>query len=281
MHGAGNDFVMVAAADLPTGGLDRATIARICDRRRGVGGDGLIVVAPPDIDRSAASADDVDFVMTYYNSDGGEAEMCGNGARCAVAFARALGFAGETCRFATRAGVVAGRARGEEVEVALTPWRDLALGVAVEGSPFAEHHTCDTGVPHLVIPVADVDAVDVAAAGSALRGHALFAPRGTNVDWVSPVVGGEGWRLRTFERGVEAETLACGTGAAAAAVVLIASGRAATPVTLLTRGGDRLSVTVDETAKELRLCGPATTVFRGAIVLAAGSRRERRDSSEE
>jgi len=275
MHGAGNDFVMVAGRDLPAGGLAAATIARVCDRRRGIGGDGLIVVATP------GAREGVDFVMTYYNSDGGEAEMCGNGARCAVAFARSLGLAGDSCRFATRAGEVAGTFVGQEVEVSLTPWRDLALDVAVPGSPFADHHVCNTGVPHLVIPVPDVEAIEVARTGPPLRGHELFAPEGTNVDWVSRSPASEGWRVRTFERGVEAETLACGTGAAAVAVVLVKSGLATSPVDLLTQGGDRLRVTVASSGAELRLLGPAVAVYRGEIEIADQRREFAEETSEE
>jgi diaminopimelate epimerase len=260
MHGAGNDFVMVAQSDLGTTVLARATIATLCDRRTGIGGDGLIVIGP------AADDDGVEFVMTYYNRDGGEAELCGNGARCAVAFARYLGLAGRRCRFRTAAGVVGGEIRADGVEVTLPGWSDLEHDVTVPGSPFAEHHACNTGVPHLVIPVADVRQVDVAAAGPPLRGHELFAPAGTNVDWIGPAEDGAepgAWRLRTFERGVEAETRACGTGAAAAAIVLVTTGRAASPVTLITRGEDRLIVSVDPPENALRLRGPAVTAFVG------------------
>ncbi|MFO7652967.1 MAG: diaminopimelate epimerase [Candidatus Krumholzibacteriia bacterium] len=262
MHGAGNDFVMVAGEDLPPAGLDAAAVAALCHRRTGVGADGLIVVGPPPAG-AASSEPPVDFVMTYYNRDGGEAEMCGNGARCAVAFARYLGLAGDRCRFSTPAGVVAAEIRADGVEVALPGWRDLALDVDVDGSPFASHHLCDSGVPHLVIPVDDVDAVAVAREGPFLRRHPRPGADGTNVDWVGPAGDGASWRLRTFERGVEAETLACGTGAAAAAVVLVSLGLAVSPVSLHTRGGDILVVTVDTERGTLRLRGPAVTVFTG------------------
>jgi len=260
MHGAGNDFVMVDGRRLPPGGLDGPRIAALCDRRRGVGADGLIVVSP---------ADGADFAMAYYNADGGEAEMCGNGARCAVAFARALGLvAGATCTFRTRSGPVEGRLAGDEVEVTLTPPRAVRTGLAVKDSPFPEHHFADTGVPHLVVPVSDAGAVDVARWGPFLRRHPAFAPAGTNVDWVSPPARPGGpWRLRTFERGVEDETLACGTGAAAAALLLCRLGRAAAPVSLLARGGDVLTVSVEETTggPRLRLRGPAVVAFAGEV----------------
>ena len=260
MHGAGNDFVMVDGRRLAAP-LSAAAVAAICHRRRGVGGDGLIVVAPP------APGEAVDFRMVYWNADGGEAEMCGNGARCAVAFAAGLGLHGGNCRFATVSGVVEGRVHGpRDVEVRLPGWRDLALDVAVAGSPWDEHHRCNTGVPHLVVVVGDVAAVDVAAWGPRLRGAEQFAPAGTNVNWISPAESeGNAWRLRTYERGVEDETLACGTGASAAAVILCHLGRAASPVTIQTRGGDRLRIGVDLKAGALSLRGPATTSFEGDV----------------
>ncbi len=257
MHGAGNDFIMIAGDDLPAAGLDRARIAALCDRRCGIGADGLIVVEP---------VDEADFRMTYYNADGGEAEMCGNGARCSVAFAHARGMAGARCRFLSRAGAHEGELLAPgRVEVSLGGWRDLRLDLPVAGSPYPAHHGCHTGVPHLVIPVADVDVVDVAADGRRLRFHDAFQPAGTNVNWVERPHPAGPWRLRTYERGVEAETLACGTGASATAVVLCSLGMAASPVTLRTRGGDELQVTVDLATRGLHLRGPAVVAFRGEV----------------
>ncbi len=162
MHGAGNDFVMLDGRDLPQP-LDRATIAALCDRRTGIGGDGLIVVAPP------ASAE-ASFRMIYFNADGGEAEMCGNGARCTVAFAAAHGLADGPVRFDTFSGVLDGRVHGPgDIEVSLPGWRDLELDFALPGSPWPHHHRCNTGVPHLVIPVPSVDEVDLPTWGPRLR----------------------------------------------------------------------------------------------------------------
>ncbi|MBK9303313.1 MAG: diaminopimelate epimerase [bacterium] len=259
MHGAGNDFLMVAAEDLDSGRpLDRERIAFLCDRRRGVGADGLIVIGP------AAGAD---FGMVYYNSDGGEASMCGNGARCAFAFARARGLIDREGTCASASGALRGRCEADGlVSVDLTPPRGLALAVAAAGAhPFGELHRADTGVPHLVVPVDDVDAVDLPRWGAALRHDAAFAPAGTNVNFVAPA--GDAWRIRTYERGVESETLACGTGASATALVLWKLGRAASPVALLTRGGDRLTISIlpDGDTVRLRLNGPAVTAFRGEV----------------
>jgi diaminopimelate epimerase len=261
MHGAGNDFVMIDGRQLPPAGLAAPRIAALCDRRRGVGGDGLIIVAP---------ARDHDFAMTYYNADGGEADMCGNGARCAVAFARAIGLApGDSCRFLTRSGPVTGRREAGEISVRLTPPRDLRLGLDLGADlPFRVAHFVDTGVPHLVVPVDDVDAVDPGRWGPLLRRHPAGGPAGANVDWVGPGdAAGAPRRLRTFERGVEGETLACGTGAAATAFVLCRLGLAASPVALRTRGGDTLTIAIEEDpdGPRLHLRGPAVVAFSGEV----------------
>jgi diaminopimelate epimerase len=265
MHGAGNDFIMVdhraVAAAAPGGTLGSDLIAALCDRRKGIGADGLIIIGPgtaPDASPPTA------FRMTYFNADGGEAEMCGNGARCSVAYAHSLGLAPETCRFDTWSGALWGRVHGPgDVEVSLPGWRGLDLAVGLADTPWPLQTACNTGVPHLVIPVDDVDAVDPGLWGPRLRRHERFGAAGTNVNWVSPDAPDGGWRLRTFERGVEAETLACGTGASASAVILCALGRARSPVALRTRGGDVLTVTVDAEAGSLRLRGPALVAFEG------------------
>jgi diaminopimelate epimerase len=259
MQGAGNDFIMLAAADLPGAGLSASRIAALCDRRRGIGADGLIVVGP------VAGAD---FRMRYYNADGGEADLCGNGARCAVAFARRLGLAsGEDCAFETGAGRLKARWAEGEVAVGLPPWRDLRLAVPLPDSPFAAHHLVNTGVPHLVVPVSDPGEVDVARWGPVLRGRPELGPDGANVNWVSAAAVDGAHGLRTFERGVEGETLACGTGASAAAVVLCALDLAASPVTLATHGGDRLIVEVEslQGKRRLELRGPAAVSFTGEV----------------
>jgi diaminopimelate epimerase len=262
MHGAGNDFVMIDGRDLERLDLlpDRRLIARLCHRRLFIGADGLIVVAP---DVGA------DFAMTYWNSDGGEAAMCGNGARCAFAFARARGLIDGPARCRTASGILTGEfpAPGR-VTVDLTPPRDLRLDVSTDREhPFARIHAADTGVPHVVIPVENLETVDVSGAGAALRHDPAFAPGGTNVNWVQPAPGGAAWLIRTYERGVESETLACGTGASAAALVLCRLESATSPVTLLTRGGDTLTIEVggDAAAPSLRLTGPVAAPFSGEV----------------
>jgi len=263
MHGAGNDFVMLSETDLHGAGVKESSslVMRFCDRRRGVGADGLIVIRD---DQRA------DFAMTYYNSDGGRAEMCGNGARCAFAHARVLGLVGDdggVC--ATGSGDVHGTFAGATVTVELTPPRDLDLNVSAETDhPFAALHFVDTGVPHLVIPVSELETINLPEWGRALRDDPAFAPGGVNVNWLAKQPGSDVWLIRTYERGVEAETLACGTGAAAAALVLHELGLTASPVALLTRGGDRLTIHIDKQTNglTLRLSGPAVTAFSGEVV---------------
>ncbi len=261
MHGAGNDFIMIDYRDLNGVALGSASIAALCDRRTGVGADGLIIIGP-------GSSPGSSFRMDYYNADGGEAEMCGNGARCSVSFAHHLGLVQDSCKFDTQAGPLDGTRHGpEDIEVKLTPWRNLELEIDVGETPWSAHHSCDTGVPHLVIPVEDIESVRVTEWGSRLRHHQKFSPAGTNVNWVARLKNSERFLMRTFERGVEAETLACGTGASAVAVVLCRLGLADSPVTLQTRGGDLLIVSIDMANNELRLRGPAVTSFHGEVLI--------------
>ncbi len=261
MHGAGNDFVMVDARDLQGLELSAPRIEALCERRTGVGADGLIIIDKPSGSKSA-------FSMVYFNADGHEAEMCGNGARCSVAFAHQNGIAEKECFFTTFSGILSGRVfAADDIQVSLPAWTDLTLNVDLGNQEFIDHHTCNTGVPHLVIPVPDVKQVDVKKNGSAYRLHDKFFPAGTNVNFVSqdPQTGHQ--LLRTYERGVEDETLACGTGASATAVVLCKLGLAQSPVSLHTRGGDVLQVSVDFDGRKLLLRGPTETSFRGEVLI--------------
>ncbi len=259
MHGAGNDFVMIASQHLREGGLSTSQIAALCHRRTGIGADGLIIIAPPQ-NQSA------DFRMIYYNADGLEAEMCGNGARCSVAFAQQLGLFNNQCRFETFSGTLTGILHNpEDITVSLPCWQNLKVNIPVEGSPFPAHHQCNTGVPHVVIPVPSVDDVDVVKWGAFIRKHDCFSPAGTNVNWVSKGDDSDEIMIRTFERGVENETMACGTGASAAAVVLCHLDQVHSPVSIKTRGLDILRVTVNLTESTLLLRGPAAVSFQGEV----------------
>jgi diaminopimelate epimerase len=260
MHGAGNDFVVVdhRSPFLPA---DLEPLVRaMCDRRRGVGADGVLL-----LERDP----DLDFAMRYFNADGGAASYCGNGARCLARLALDLGLGTDgRVRFRTAAGIQsAERAEGGRVAVAFG--RVARAGDTIEvraaGRAF-EGCVIGAGVPHFVVGVEDVASVPLEAWGAALRRHEQFAPEGANVDFVARL-GPERVAMRTFERGVEGETLACGSGAIASAVWAARAGESS-PIVVLTAGGDELIVTLDEAPSEdgqwnVRLTGPVEIAFSG------------------
>ena len=261
MHGAGNDFVVVDHREPFLPADSRALFAAMCDRRRGVGADGVLL-----LERSERA----DFVMRYFNSDGGHADFCGNGARCIARFALDVGLgASGTVRFETAVGDKSARLLPDgRIELAFGAV-DTAepRTVAACGRDFAGRFVV-TGVPHFVVGVPDVSAVEFAAWSPALRGHEAFGASGANVDWVARGADGR-VEMRTWERGVEDETLACGSGAIATALWAVAEG-ASSPVTVRTAGGDDLVVSFTETpqGRLATLTGPAVVVFGGAWPLA-------------
>jgi diaminopimelate epimerase len=258
MTGAGNDFVVVDNRSLSFT-LSGELIARLCDRHFGIGADGVLAVEP-------AQGAEADFRMRYYNADGGEAEMCGNGARCFARFVHPLRRnEAERVRFMTPAGLITGEYLGEEVRIGLTAPTELKFAQRTDfGWGEIEYHFANTGVPHAVIFVDDIEAVDVVNHGRAIRRSALF-PRGTNVNFVQVTDSGE-LQVRTYERGVEDETLACGTGIVASALVTHRVRRLPFPLCLKVRGGDVLTVEAGEEGdgfRDVMLTGPATEVFSG------------------
>jgi diaminopimelate epimerase len=262
MNGAGNDFVLIddRAQKLKPAGRQ---IARICDRHAGVGADGLIILLP-------CASGRADWAWDFYNSDGSNAEMCGNGARCFARFVQKLTGAQNGITFETRAGIISAGFDGERVAVSLTPPRDLRLNqtVCLRDGEIAVH-SVDTGVPHAVIYVPDADQAMVQSLGAEVRGHARFAPRGTNVNFVQ-LLGGNAIRARTYERGVEGETLACGTGVTAAALISAEVHHLTSPVRVRVQGGDWLEVGFEKKEGQfaaVRLSGPADFVFEGNIEL--------------
>ena len=261
LEGAGNDFL---GLDGRAGGfkLKRQQIADLCDRRRGVGADGVLVVEKPKV-RGA------DFRMRYYNSDGGEAEMCGNGARCFALLARAVsGRKGNVLRVQTQAGLLTLRTSGREVQVSMTEPTKLRLGkkVVVAGRKVVVDFL-NTGVPHAVLFVRSVRSIDVAKQGRAIRYHSAFAPSGTNVNFVE-IGRGNRIHVRTYERGVEGETLACGTGVVAASILSNLRRGLRSPILVTTRGGDNVRVGFSMEnghARKVTLQGPARIVYRGVL----------------
>lgn len=258
MHGAGNDFVVVdhRAPFLPRGREREALFAALCDRRRGVGADGVLL-----LENDATC----DFAMTYHNRDGGPADFCGNGARCLAAFAIGLGLgANARVRFRTAAGEKAA-ARLADGRIALA-FGSVAPAEAVEvaalGRTFAGAFVV-AGVPHFVVPVERVEDVPLREWAPPLRRHARFGDAGTNVDFAA-TLGPSRVAMRTWERGVEGETLACGSGAIATAL-WAAGGGESEGVTVRTAGGDDLVVAFArrEGGLEATLTGPAVSVFTG------------------
>ncbi len=261
MSGSGNDFVFVDARSEPPGRLDEVEAIRaICARGTGVGADGIVFLEPS----SSASV-----LLRYLNSDGSVAALCGNATLCMARLYVELGGAapGEAFTIQTAAGVlgaVVHAATGPEIEMPAVAHLTLAAPVPLEAGErrvaFAE-----VGIPHLVILCDDTDAVDVVGRGRPLRFDPAFQA-GTNVDFVSRGPDGA-WHMRTYERGVEGETLACGTGAVASAVVLDRWGMAPGGGTIVTRSGKelRIGIRTEGEAIKPRLAGEARIVYRGYL----------------
>lgn len=259
MHGASNDFIVVddRARSFPE--QDAAWLRAIMARRTGVGSEGVLLIQP---------SERADFRMRFFNPDGGEVDMCGNGARCIARLAFELGVAPSPMRFETGAGLVRAEMLGDQVRLGMTVPRDWRLGgeLAVDGVVYA-YDFVNSGVPHVVVTVDDVRAIDVARVGAAIRYHADFAPKGTNANFIQ-IMGPDAIAVRTYERGVEAETLACGTGIVAAGLLAGKSGRVAPPVRVTPASGDVLIVDyrlTPEGAEDVTLTGPAVHVFRGEL----------------
>ncbi|KMY67256.1 hypothetical protein AAU61_10315 [Desulfocarbo indianensis] len=267
MTGTGNDFILLdnREAKLPESlisGLARA----ICPRGRSVGADGLICLSPSA--RVDPKLGKVDFRWDFFNADGSSAEMCGNGGRCAARFAVDAGLAGPEMVFDTLAGPIRAWVKGSSVKLEMVPpfgaYQDLHLEAAGQA---VRLDGVNTGVPHAVLLVDDLEAAPVRELGRALRFHAHFAPAGSNVNFVAPHQG-ELW-VRTYERGVEDETLACGTGVVASALMTGARGLLRSPVTARVRSGETLTVYFDDKGRDgfgdVFLEGPAHYVYKGVL----------------
>jgi diaminopimelate epimerase len=259
MNGAGNDFILIdnRAREID---LDRSQIAHLCNRHRGIGADGVLLLELP--------ANRADFRMRYFNADGGEAEMCGNGARCFARFANRVSGANGQISFETQAGVISAELASSLVKLRMTEPTDLRLSVKL---PVANEnktvHFINSGVPHVVIPVAEIENVDVRLDGAAIRHHKMFSPNGANVNFIEKREPNK-IAIRTYERGVENETLACGTGIVASALIFAATENTSGPILVVARGGDELQVGfegVEGGFRNVTLTGPAEFVFEGTI----------------
>lgn len=265
MSGSGNDFVLI---DNRRGTFPKPVSAwarRLCHRQEGVGADGLLL-----LEKSRKA----DFRMVYFNADGSRASMCGNGARCMAWFARERGVAGSASRFETDAGLVDAVVHGSAAEITLGEARDYRphLLLRVPGGTYPVSFV-NTGVPHAVCFVPRVDAVNLPVIGRRLRFHKAFGPAGSNVNFVQRL-NSRTLKIRTYERGVEGETLACGTGVTACAIAAALKGWVRSPVRCVTAGGDTLEVRfqlnpadAQTPARRVSLRGPVRVTFRGQTEL--------------
>jgi len=230
----GNDFIIVDNRGKALEEKAKAVFAKkICDRKRAIGADGLLVIEP---------SSKADFRMRIFNPDGSEAEMCGNGSRCAALYAAAKNIAKPGMTIETMAGILDASVKGNTVKVKLTDPKSIKwnLCLMINKCPFKVSFV-DTGVPHVVHFVDDLENVDIKNLGSHIRHHGEFSPEGTNADFVK-IVNKHTIKIRTYERGVEDETLACGTGAAASALISAEAEKMKSPITVETQGGEKIKV---------------------------------------
>ena len=263
MHGAGNDFVLIddRAETFPV--HDHILLAMLAASRTGIACEGVILVQKSSV---------ADFRMVFFNPDGTEADLCGNGARCVAAFAREIGVVkSPAMTFETRAGLVdAEVSPNGAVKVWMPEPKNRRYGLQVKvGDTFVAGDYVEAGVPHFIVPCESVASVDVEGLGRALRLSDAFAPNGTNVDFVQFLPAHKA-TIRTYERGVEAESGACGTGAVATAVVAVETKKMSLPVHIRTSQGYTLTVDGDwRHAKTtgFTLTGPVKKVFDGVVDL--------------
>jgi len=259
MNGCGNDFIIIdgRSAQMPSDLV--AFIKQVCRRKLSIGADGLILIE---------SSDQYDFQWQFYNADGSQAEMCGNGARCAARFAHELGIAGPKMIFETDAGPIEAEIKGAQVKLKMTPPVDSRIDYAIAVSGGQQIlSSINTGVPHVVLELDALDEAEIVLRGREIRYHEAFAPAGTNVNFVSPA-GERRLQVRTYERGVEDETLACGTGCVAAALITAARRGWSSPIPVTTRSGGVLTIHFKKDGDDFRdvyLEGDARIVYTGDI----------------
>jgi len=244
MSGSGNDFILIDHRK-PFLKEDRLKefVKDVCQRRISVGADGLILIEP---------SMKADFKWRFYNADGSEAEMCGNGGRCVARFANMKGIAGSSLNFETLAGVISAEVNGKRVKLEMTKPHSLKLDekISIEGKELTIS-SINTGVPHAVLFLRDLQHMDVVDTGRVIRFHPHYAPAGTNVNFVK-VEDSSRLSIRTYERGVEDETLACGTGTVASVLIAAFKGLVKSPVSVKTQGGEVLTVHYEIEGEEIK-----------------------------
>jgi diaminopimelate epimerase len=266
MSGAGNDFIVIDHRHSLIPLQDQAEFVRaVCRRMFSAGADGLILIE---------NSEKADFSWRFYNGDGSVAEMCGNGARCAARFAYARGIADKKMSFETLAGIIEAEVlEDDDVSLLMTAPCDYKRGLSVElDGKQAEISFMNSGVPHVVMFVEEGVEIPVKEWGYTIRFHDQFQPAGTNVNFVQAL--GDGTiQVRTYERGVEDETMACGTGAVASAIFATEKGITSSPVRITTSGGEHLTIVFDMqedgTAENVYLQGPARIIYIGQLTAEA------------
>lgn len=262
MHGAGNDFIIINAIESYCPHLTSEFIRSVCTRKTGAGAEGLIITHPP---RQAGH-----FRMQFFNPDGREAEMCGNGARCIAALAHHSGVAPPLMNMETASGLVTAEVIApDQVCLTLPPPCNMIPSITLEmpQGDKIEVFSVNTGVPHAIIMTQDINTPPIPDWGPSVRHHPAFAPQGTNANLLAPTDDPDTFNIRTFERGVEAETLACGTGMAAAAFAIAHQRQCRTSLALRTTHHDELHVEIPDpiTPGHIRLTGPIAYVYQGTI----------------
>jgi diaminopimelate epimerase len=260
MSGSGNDFIFIDHRK-PFLSEDQMKefVRKVCRRRVSVGADGLVLV-----ERSEKA----DLKWRFFNADGSEAEMCGNAGRCLGRFAHLKGMTGSTLTFETLAGILSATADGGRVKLEMTRPHSLKLDetLLVEGKQEVVS-SLNTGVPHAVLFTEDLRKADVARMGNAIRFHPHFSPKGTNVNFVQ-LESSSRMAVRTYERGVEGETLACGTGVVASALIAAFKGQVTSPVSVRTEGGEILTVHFEiggDEVKKVLFEGEVHVIYEGEI----------------
>jgi diaminopimelate epimerase len=260
MSGSGNDFIIIDNRDLSLNVGDLPTFARrVCARKISVGADGLFLIEP---------SMTVDFKWQFFNSDGSVADMCGNGSRCVARYAYLKGIAPKEMSFETIAGIISAEVNGDIVKVKLTNPSTVETGIKIDadGQKFILD-SIDTGVPHAVVFVDDLDDCAVFDLGRKIRRHECFQPRGTNANFAT-VIDRHKIRVRTYERGVEDETLACGTGMVAAVLTAAQRGLVESPTDVLVQSGETLRIYFtkkDDRFGEIYLEGKVKIVYHGFL----------------
>jgi len=268
MSGAGNDFIVLDKNQNAELQVTQEIVRKLCDRRNGIGADGLIT-----IDESRT----YDFVMNYYNADGSTGSLCANGARCALLFASETGrLAGKSSNFLSNDVEYKGEIiSNSEIKFYLNPPKQIKYNFKVKaGGRLINAHYADTGSPHVVIDINEsegfltsLEGVSVYSLGREIRYLPEFSPGGTNVNFIN--IEGNIIHIRTYERGVEDETLACGTGSVAAALISYVIHKIHPPVELFTKGNEKLFVNFDvenSKVRNLSITGPAKIIFTGEMI---------------